>query len=151
MADRKWRVVDNPFNRAWYPSLIGRTYTGQPPAYMAVEDITARIRMTLKNGDVYLLDGFGRVVSRSDGPQGHDYSGKWRIEGFLRRHNSSTIVTLAEALDGIDIGHGWVVDLDHGTRRVWAHPTGRRCESVKLIDTPVPLTIELARELGVGK
>lgn len=32
----KYRVVDNPFNRANHPDLIGRTYF-YPPSYVVVE------------------------------------------------------------------------------------------------------------------
>jgi hypothetical protein len=90
------------------------------------------IRMRLKDGTVYTLDDDGAVVARSDGPQGWDYSGQWLVVGFLKRHHSHHMVTLAEALDGIDVGHGWVVDNDHGTFRMWAHPSYRRLASLEV-------------------
>ncbi len=88
------------------------------------------IRMTLKDGTRYDLDDNGNVLARSDGPQGWDYSGKWRILGFTTRHHSRHIITLADALAGADVGQGWIHDLDHGSHRMWGSPTGRRLASL---------------------
>lgn len=57
----------------------------------------------------------------------------WRIVGFARRFNAHSLVTLAEAAEGADLGHGFVHDEDHGTRRVWMQPMGRRVLSVTRI------------------
>jgi hypothetical protein len=70
----------------------------------------------------YYLDENGAVIARTNGPRGWDYSGKWIIRGFLRRWNAGMIyATVQEAADGVDIGHGYVADLDHGTMRVWGN------------------------------
>lgn len=37
--EHAWRVVDNDFNRANYPDLIGRIYTDEPPAYVVVKEL----------------------------------------------------------------------------------------------------------------
>lgn len=86
--------------------------------------------MTLKDGTVYKLAGNGAVISRTDGPKGWDYSGKWIIVGFKRRAHSAHTITLAEAAAGEDIGQGWVVDLDHGTLRLWGSPRLRKVAQV---------------------
>lgn len=84
------------------------------------------IELETRGGERFLLDESGNVVGRNSGPKGWNYSGQWRIVGFKKRHHSHATVSLAEALDGIDVGHGWVVDWDHGTYRLWAHPSDRR-------------------------
>lgn len=88
------------------------------------------ISMRLKNGHIYTLTDEGDVVDRTDvdaggRPPRWPYSA-WKILGFLRRAHSAQMVPLAEALAGADVGHGFVVDLDHGHTRVWAHPSNRR-------------------------
>ena len=85
----------------------------------------SQITMRLRDGTVYRLTPDGDVSHRSDGPAGFAYS-DWRILGFLRRWNSRHLVPLAAAISGADTGHGYVVDCDHGTRRVWGHPPGHR-------------------------
>lgn len=80
--------------------------------------------LVMTQGPIYTLDDNGNVIARTNGPEGWTYS-NWRILGFLRRHNSGTMVSLADALNGADIGHGYVVDCDHGTRRVWMGSPGR--------------------------
>lgn len=35
---QSYRVVDNEFNRQWYPELIGKTYE-RPPAYVQVKPV----------------------------------------------------------------------------------------------------------------
>jgi hypothetical protein len=87
------------------------------------------IELRTNDGALYQLDDEGAVVARSNGPKGWNYSGKWIIRGFLRRWNSSVMVPLDDALDGADIGHGYVVDVDHGTWRVWMG-AGSRCKSL---------------------
>jgi hypothetical protein len=84
------------------------------------------LKMTLKNGAVYTLTDEGAVTDRSDGPRDWDYSGKWIITGFSTRFNSRAIIPLESVLRGAPVGHGFIHDLDHGTRRMWANPTGRR-------------------------
>lgn len=75
----------------------------------------------------YYLDGDGSVIARTNGPRGWNYSRKWKIRGFLRRWNSGLhlMVSLREALDGADIGHGFPVDLDHGSTRTWSERATR--------------------------
>jgi len=90
-----------------------------------------RIALRLKSGDVYTLDLLGNVLHRTDSDYQGSYSVQWKILGFLRRWNSGVMISLRAALDGGDIGHGYVVDLDHGTRRVWGHPSNWRAVSVK--------------------
>jgi len=89
-----------------------------------------RIVMTTTQGARYTLDDEGAVVARSNGPEGFDYSGEWIIVGFLTRHNSRFVIPLERALNGYDIGHGYVVDNDHGTQRVWFGSPGR-CKSLR--------------------
>lgn len=83
------------------------------------------IHLETTRGVRYVLDDVGAVQSRSDGPEGWNYSGKWIITGFRTRWNSRMMVPLASALDGADIGHGYVCDLDHGTPRTWFGSPGR--------------------------
>lgn len=89
------------------------------------------ITMTLLDGTRYTLDDDGKVLDRSDGPKGWDYEGEWTIVGFKKRHHSARTITLDKALAGADVGQGWVVDLDHGTFRLWGSPTGHRLKSVR--------------------
>ena len=86
------------------------------------------ILLTTTDNVRFYLSHDGAVIDRSNGPRDWDYSGKWIVRGFLTRWNSSTIVPLSDALDGADIGHGYVVDLDHGTTRTWG--TGSRVRSL---------------------
>lgn len=88
------------------------------------------IKVTCKNGDTFLLNDQGHVVQRETGMTFGDPHPSWQILGFLTRWNSHRIVTLADALEGASIGHGFVVDLDHGTRRVW----GGRGSSVAKVE-----------------
>lgn len=91
------------------------------------------IRMTLKDGTWYDLDDGGAVLRRSDGPDNWDYSGNWIIVGFKTRHNSTATVSLREALNGADVGQGWIVDKDHGTYRLWGSPSGRRLSRIERV------------------
>ena len=90
-------------------------------------------RITLKSGYVE-TDDQGRIV--------HDYSAgrnyrcephdEWRIVGIATRHHSIRVSTLDDcAADPRLIGQGWIHDLDHGTRRMWAMPTSRRAVRVE--------------------
>lgn len=106
--------------------------------YADADDGSA-LRMELKNGEVYILDLDGQVLQRSDGPQGHSYSGQWRIIGFTRRSNAHQIITLQEVLAGENFGQGWIHDVDHGTRRMWGHPTGRRLARLDRIPASRPI------------
>ena len=83
------------------------------------------IVMHTERGATFLLADDGKVIGRSNGPKGWNYSGQWIIVGFLRRWNGGR-VSLAQAADGASIGHGFVRDLDHGTYRQW----GERVKSV---------------------
>lgn len=87
-------------------------------------------RLTLKNGAVYTTDDEGRVLDRTDGPRGWDYSGKWIITGIKRRHHSLDTITLAQAAAGADFGHGVVTDRDHGSHRQWGD-RGRQVRRVE--------------------
>ena len=81
---------------------------------------TAYIMYTTRHNQ-YELAADGRVLGRSNGPQGWDYSGKWIILGAAMRHHSRRIMALAAiTADGVP-GHGIIHDLDHGTRRVWGN------------------------------
>jgi hypothetical protein len=97
----------------------------QPLLGFGPKAMTHKIIMILKDGTRYTLAPNGDVLDRSDGPAGFPYS-DWRILGFLPRWNSGRAIPLADALTGADTGHGYVVDLDHGTGRVWASPNGHR-------------------------
>ena len=77
------------------------------------------IKMRTTNGNVYELDEKGAVLDRSNGPRGWNYSGKWIICGFKKRHHSYRTIPLEDALRGEDVGQGWILDLDHGTYRLW--------------------------------
>jgi hypothetical protein len=89
--------------------------------------------LTTTTGDRYTLADDGSVVARSNGPKGWDYSGKWVIVGFKRRHNAHATISLADALAGADTGQGWVVDLDHGHLRVWGGPANGRLRSLETV------------------
>lgn len=91
-------------------------------------------RMITTRGNVYTLADDGRVLACSNGPKGWDYSGKWVIVGFTKRHHSRAVLPLDAVLKGGDVGQGWVHDLDHGTRRVWG--TERLRSLVKIADDP---------------
>jgi len=109
-----------PRNGAAYLAAVSGSWAdGKGPA------AASQITMRLRDGTVYSLTPDGDVSNRSDGPSGFTYS-DWRILGFLRRWNSNRLVPLAAAISGADTGHGYVVDYDHGTRRVWGHPPGHR-------------------------
>ena len=86
----------------------------------------------LKNGSMIETDVAGRIVY--DGTRGMRFapSDSWRIVGFSTRHNAYRIVTLAEAAAGEPIGQGWVHDVDHGTRRMWAMPRYHRAVRVEV-------------------
>lgn len=83
------------------------------------------VRMRTTGGVTYTLADDGTVLDRSDGPRGWNYSGQWRVLGFLTRAHSQRMVSFLDALAGAEVGHGFVVDLDHGTRRVWMGSPGR--------------------------
>lgn len=89
------------------------------------------IEIQLRNGTRYITDDGGAVLSRTDGPAGWDYSGEWIIRGFYRRWNGG-FVSLRSAVNGSDIGHGFVADVDHGYLRVWGGG-GRRAARVVLL------------------
>lgn len=89
-----------------------------------------RYVLTTKANVRFELDADGAVLTRTDGPEGFAYSGKWIILGATTRWNARHIVTLAELADGADFGQGWIHDLDHGTHRVWGNPSSRRLKSV---------------------
>jgi hypothetical protein len=90
------------------------------------------IEMTTTAGVRYTLSDDGAVIDRTDGPRGWDYSGKWIIKGFSKRHHSRQIIPLADALAGEDVGQGWVHDLDHGMPRMWGGG-GRRMKSIRKV------------------
>lgn len=94
----------------------------------------ATYRMWLRNGNVYYLAADGAVLDRTDGPRGWDYSGKWVILGFKRRHHSRRMISLEEAVAGEDVGQGWVMDLDHGTVRMWGGPRFRKLGRIERTD-----------------
>lgn len=91
------------------------------------------IEMRLKDGTVFQLSDTGEVIARSDGPKGWNYSGKWKIVGFKKRHHSLHTISLESALAGTDVGQGWVVDLDHGTYRLWGSPKNRKLASLRRV------------------
>jgi hypothetical protein len=90
----------------------------------------AALIMTLKDGTRYELTAEGDVLYRSDGPWPWDYSGKWRIVGFKKRHHSLKTISLAEVLAGEDVGQGWICDLDNGTYRLWGSPRLRKLATI---------------------
>jgi hypothetical protein len=93
-----------------------------------------KYKITLKNGHVYTCAEDGNVLHRTDvDPGGQGPYRDWRILGFSKRHNSRNLVSLTDAARGTDIGQGWVHDLDHGTHRMWGHPSGNRAVSVLII------------------
>lgn len=90
-------------------------------------------KLTTKHGDHFYLEHTGQVIATSDRP-GYIYSGEWVILGVTTRHNAHRIISLSELLEGTDPGHGWIHDVDHGTHRVWGHPSDRRFASLVYID-----------------
>lgn len=89
-------------------------------------------RMTTKGHDYYLLDQDGGILR--DGSRGMEFSGEnWKIIGLTTRFNSSHIITLQEAINGVNIGQGWVHDLDHGTHRMWGSPSTRRAIKIETL------------------
>lgn len=87
----------------------------------------------LKNGAMFTLDDAGNILRDHERGMTFAPDGKWRIVGFCTRHNSRRIVSLSEAVSGESIGHGLVVDRDHGTLRQWSHPSNRRAANVTRI------------------
>jgi hypothetical protein len=107
-------------------------------------DNTPAFRLTTKGRDIYILARDGAVLSRTNGPSGWDYAHGWHIIGFGTRANSRHLVSLDEAADGVDTGQGWVHDLDHGTRRMWAgggEPSSERLASLTRIE-PEPIVAD---------
>lgn len=86
--------------------------------------------MVLKSGAVWKLGDDGRVLYDGDRNMG-PFSEKWRVIGFSTRHNAHRVISLQEAAEGEPIGQGWVHDMDHGTHRLWGHPSDRRAVSIK--------------------
>jgi len=91
-------------------------------------------RITCKQGYV-LTDLAGNIA---EDHVGRDYvrvpANDWRIVGIATRANSQRVISLAAAADGESIGQGWIHDLDHGTRRMWGHPSYRRAIKVERIN-----------------
>ena len=86
--------------------------------------------LTTRDGGRFTLSASGAILKDHD--RGLEFSGEsWRILGFTKRHHSRDIIPIEAAARGEDIGQGWVHDLDHGTHRMWGHPTGRRAVSVR--------------------
>lgn len=92
--------------------------------------------LTTRDYARYELDSAGNVVGRSNGPQGWNYGGKWIILGFLTRWNSRDIIPLSEVVSNpnTNVGHGYIVDLDHGTKRIWGGSGERRLRSLRAND-----------------
>jgi hypothetical protein len=93
------------------------------------------LELVTKGRDIYTLDDEGYVVARSNGPEGWNYGRGWRIVGFKTRHNAHRTISLQEALDGADVGQGWIVDWDHGTFRLWGSPSADKLASIRRIPT----------------
>ncbi len=89
--------------------------------------------ISFKNGGWMYTDLAGNVIRDVD--LGRDYQREptpdWQITGITRRLHSRHAVSLEDAANGADIGHGLIHDIDHGTRRMWASPTGRRAVKVE--------------------
>jgi hypothetical protein len=88
-------------------------------------------RMTTTRGTIYVLAENGAVLSRSNGPKGWDYSGKWVILGATTRFNARAIIGLSEIAENGIPGQGWIHDLDHGTHRSWG---SERMRSLQIIE-----------------
>lgn len=92
---------------------------------------------------MYRIDcKLGHVITDDAGRIAEDHVGRsyvcephegWMIVGFTTRLNAHHVITLAQAAEGADIGQGWVHDLDHGTHRMWGHPSYRRAVKVTRI------------------
>lgn len=80
------------------------------------------------NGNAYYVDEHGYMLARSNGPRGWAYGKGWQIVGLAKRWNARMSITLTDAASGVDFGHGYVHDIDHGTRRIWG-------ERVKMVRT----------------
>lgn len=84
-------------------------------------------RIDLKIGYI-LTDDAGNIIE--DHSDGRHYTRaadpSWRIVGIGKRAHSQCLVTLPAAAYGADIGHGWIHDCDHGTRRMWVGPRSKR-------------------------
>lgn len=92
-----------------------------------------RYVITLHSGARFYCAAGGRIIYDGDRNMG-PFSEDWSIQGFLRRHNSNRVIPLCqEDIDKTDLGHGWVVDVDHGTRRLWGNPSSRRALKVEVI------------------
>src|SRR5687767_13366987 len=90
--------------------------------------------MTLKNGSRWRLAADGGVLY--DGERHMSFDGEhWRIIGFTRRHLGGPLITLDAAVNGADLGQGWIHDLDHGTRRMWGMPKHHRVVRVERTET----------------
>ena len=96
----------------------------------------------------YYLDADGAVIARTNGPRGWSYSGAWTILGSARRWNSGYIVRLSDAADGADIGHGFVCDLDHGTRRRWGNERAQRVRRATELDRETAARLQTPERVG---
>jgi citrate lyase beta subunit len=85
-------------------------------------------------GHTYWTDDDGYVIARTNGPRGWSYGKAWQILGATTRRNAHYIIPLKDIVDGADFGQGWVQDIDHGTRRMWAGHPGRIKSVVRTAD-----------------
>lgn len=90
-------------------------------------------RIRLKSFQYFDVDDAGRVMYDSERGYRCEPHDGWKILGFSRRHHSYHLVTLEQASTGADLGHGFVHDLDHGTQRMWAHPSDQRATKVEIL------------------
>lgn len=93
----------------------------------------AAYAMTLKDGSTWTLSADGDVLY--DGTRGMTFKadGSWRVIGFTTRHIGRTLISLADAAAGANLGQGWVHDLDHGAHRLWGMPVSQRVVRVTKI------------------
>lgn len=92
--------------------------------------------MTMKSGAYFVLSSSGGILYDSGRDCARADDGQWNVVGIGRRWNSRDLYGLDTcAREGKRaIGHGFVHDRDHGTRRMWGMPTNRRAVSVEVIE-----------------
>jgi len=92
--------------------------------------------MTLKDASYFIVAADGGILFDSARNYTRTNDGQWNIVGIGRRWNSGNLYSLADcAKHGKRIiGHGFVHDRDHGTRRMWGMPKSRRVVDVETIE-----------------
>jgi hypothetical protein len=115
---RKYRVVDNAFNRENYKNMIGEVYDN-PPSYAAVEEVNRcgdRFETVVKIYNVghALAYGWDRIQPEHR----EEFLGKLRThvvdmseQGIGRKREANNLLDFIDTLDSYNKGEGTIHDL----------------------------------------